>query len=248
MTTRGNMTGGPTDGRTTVLLTGFGPFPAQPVNATMALVPAIALHSAGLFPDVRIITDILPTQWAAAPARLTHLLAAHQPDIALHFGVSSRARGFEIEARARNVCGDTEDAAGARAGGNAISVNGPDLMTSNLPVAEIVTRLRRRGIEAYLSWDAGTYLCNAVLYQSLTQAKTQPGLRRNGFIHIPALLAVPGQRPTAAQAACRLTFDQAVDGGAEILATCLARPVSHVQPRIRRSLTARPVVSPSSAR
>ena len=40
---------------------------------------------------------ILATEWAAAPRTLDGLLAEVKPDLVLHFGVSSRARGFEVE-------------------------------------------------------------------------------------------------------------------------------------------------------
>jgi pyroglutamyl-peptidase len=214
------------DGRTTVLLTGFGPFPAQPANATMALVPAVARAAAKACPDVRVVPEILATEWATAPARLGELINAHAPDVALHFGVSPRARGFEIEARARNVCGDSEDAAGCRPAAAQIDPDGPDLIATNLPAAEIVTRLRRLGLDAHLSWDAGSYLCNAVLYRSLATARGHATLKRNGFIHVPADLPVPRRRTTTPRHADALSFEDAVRGGIEIVATCLARAPS----------------------
>ena len=80
--------------RTTVLITGFGPFPGVPVNATMRLVPELAQAAARRFAGVRIATAVLATEWAAAPRRLDQLLAEIAPDLVLHFGVSSRARGL----------------------------------------------------------------------------------------------------------------------------------------------------------
>jgi pyroglutamyl-peptidase len=73
--------------RTTVLMTGFGPFPSVPENATMRLVPALAERARRAFPDLCIETDVLPTEWRAAPARVETLYALHAPDIAPHFSV-----------------------------------------------------------------------------------------------------------------------------------------------------------------
>src|SRR6185503_17433013 len=87
----GSVARGP-DARTTVLITGFGPFPGVPVNATMQLVPELARAAARQFAGVRIATEVLATEWAAAPQRLDALLAEIEPDLVLHFGVSSRAR------------------------------------------------------------------------------------------------------------------------------------------------------------
>ncbi len=210
------------DARTTVLITGFGPFPGVPVNATMQLVPELARAAARQFAGVRIATEVLATDWAAAPRRLEALLAEIEPDLVLHFGVSSRARGFEVEARARNVCTASPDAAGALPPGAAIRDGGAEFAAASLPVQQIVTRLRRRGIPAFVSRDAGGYLCNATLYHSLGCARDTPG-RRVGFIHIPATLGRPGGSNRGRVGGRALTWEQAHAGGLEILAACLQR-------------------------
>jgi len=210
--------------RTTVLITGFGPFPGVPVNATMRLVPALAEAAPKAFAGVRIASAVLATEWAAAPRQLEALLAEVRPDLVLHFGVSSRARGFEVEARAINACVQMPDAAGAPPPGPAVRDGGPELMATSLPVQHIVARLRRRGIPAFISRDAGGYLCNATLYHSLTCARAAPG-RRVGFIHLPATLARPGGFNRARVGASPLTWEQAYSGGLEIVATCLGRGV-----------------------
>jgi pyroglutamyl-peptidase len=88
----------------------------------------------------------------------------------------------------------------------------------------IVANLRRAGMPAHLSWNAGTYLCNAVLYRSLSLARARPNLKRNGFIHVPAALRAPGARRRPFGPVSPLTWQQAVDGSLCILATCLGRP------------------------
>jgi pyroglutamyl-peptidase len=207
-------------GRTSVLITGFGPFPGVPVNATMRLVPELAFAAARLYPDLRITAEILPTEWGAAPRRLEALLGDIAPDLALHFGVSNRARGFEVERRACNVNAGLPDAAGNLPPADAIHPGGADFMSASLPVSHIVARLRLRGIQAFVSRDAGTYLCNCLLYHTLAAA---PPNRRAGFIHLPATLARPGGPNRGRTGACPLTWEQALEGGLEILATCLGR-------------------------
>jgi pyroglutamyl-peptidase len=213
--------------RTTVLITGFGPFPGVPVNATMRLVPELAQAAARQFPGVRIATEVLATEWAAAPLRLEALLGEVAPDLVLHFGVSPRARGFEVEARARNVCTQAPDAAGIMPPGAAIRDGGAEFMFASLPVQHIVARLRRRGIPAFVSRDAGGYLCNATLYHSLRDARAAPG-RRVGFVHIPAVLGRTGGGSGRRRVGSRtLTWEDAHAGGLEILAACLGH-VGHV--------------------
>jgi len=211
------------DGRTTFLLTGFGPFPSVPANATMTLVPRLAAAARQLFPAVRIVTEILPTEWVAAPSRVNDLLATHQPDIVLHFGVSSRARGFEIEARGQNVRVMAPDASGAHPSRPAVRETGQHLLPSRVPVGEIVRRLRRQKLPAYQSWSAGTYLCNATLYHSLTE--THGEACQTGFVHIPGSLAPVGlQSSLRTSPGCPLTWPQALAGGLEIVATLLDQP------------------------
>src|SRR3979490_2771716 len=137
--------------RTTVLITGFGPFPGVPINATMRLLPELSRAAAKLFPDVRCVLEVLPTEWAAGPRRLERLLAKVAPDLALHSGVSSRARGFEIEQRARNACAATPDASGDLPIGAAIRDGGAEPLPASLPVRYIVMRLRQLGIPAFVS-------------------------------------------------------------------------------------------------
>jgi pyroglutamyl-peptidase len=202
---------------TRVLITGFGPFPGVPVNASMPLLAELAARVPRLFP-VRLTTAIIPTEWLDAPQRLNRLFSESRPELALHFGVSSRARGFELEMRARNACAAAPDASGALPLGDTCDAGGAEHLPVSLPVRYIAGRLRRIGIPAFLSRDAGAYLCNATLYHSLRLARAAPR-RRVGFIHLPAALA-RGGRPCA----CPLGWNAAILGALEILASCLARP------------------------
>ena len=80
--------------RPVLLLTGFGPFPRVPVNATSLLVPRIAEAADRAFAGVSIVCEIIPTEWRAGLTRVETLYAEHRPFIAIHFGVSGRASGF----------------------------------------------------------------------------------------------------------------------------------------------------------
>jgi pyroglutamyl-peptidase len=213
------------DPHTTVLLTAFGPFPGVPVNATMRLVPELAERAALAFPDARFVTEMLATEWVGAPRHLAAVIADVQPDLILHFGVSSRARGFEIEQRAHNACRPMPDAAGLMPRSSVVRNGGADVLRTTLPVPHLVLALKRRGIPGYASRDAGAYLCNAVLYHSLQIIADAGRDCRVGFVHVPASLARPGGPNRGRSGACPLTWPQAVEGGLEIIAGCLGRPL-----------------------
>lgn len=212
----------PLPASTTVLVTAFGPFPGVPVNATMGLVSTLGRLARTALPGVRVHAEVLATEWTSAPRRLEQLLAEIEPDLVLHFGVSSSARGFEIETRACNVRSLSPDAAGELPAAGVVSVKGAEHLRSTIPVAFLVRRLRAKGVPAFASRDAGQYLCNATLYHSLECARGAAG-RRTGFIHVPSSLAWPGRASRAQSARCVLTWDQAVEGALEIVAGCLGR-------------------------
>src|SRR5262249_5925593 len=134
-----------------VLLTGFAPFPGVPVNASMALVPQLADRAKCRFPGTKLSTAVLATEWLAAPRQLDIRLAHARAHLSLHFGVSGRARGCEIELRGQNRCLPAADAGGALPVSAAVREDGPEILRASLPVNYIVARLRRRGIPAFAS-------------------------------------------------------------------------------------------------
>ncbi|MEQ1696785.1 MAG: pyroglutamyl-peptidase I [Hyphomicrobiaceae bacterium] len=189
-----------------VLLTGFGPFPGVALNATGVLVPRLAREARRRFSGVAVHRAILPTEWGRGPARARAAYERAAADISIHFGVSGRAQGFVIERLSENVCLQSKDGAGKLPPLEVLDVGGPERRAVTLPVAAILAKLKAMALPAAASDDAGSYLCNAVLYQSL-------GLKSGlaGFVHLPASLGDTGP----------LTFEQALAGSLEIIAVCL---------------------------
>ena len=145
-----------------------------------------------------------------APVRLAALLETHKPVLALHFGVAQDATGFRVECEGHNACRLSPDARGDVPATLNLIANGALSQSVTVPVGKIVQRLHSLGLPAYASTDAGRYLCNAVLYHSLTASTRNHHGLRAGFIHIPTDLAGP-----------HLSFDAALSGSMEILKVCL---------------------------
>jgi pyroglutamyl-peptidase len=222
----------------TILLTWFQPFPGRPVNVTTTYAPTLAALAKRAFPDVTVHTAILPTEWVAGPREVIGLLARLQPGIALHFGIAGRARGFEIETVARNRRKILPDALRAEPTDRRVDLQGPDRHRVDLPVGDMVARLRRRGIPARRSQDAGGYICNAVLYHGLACA---PALDcRLGFVHLPADLTPDGSARNGLQGTSPLTWDDALTGGLEILASAMGRRLPPTGPWSRTAHRPRP--------
>jgi pyroglutamyl-peptidase len=168
-------------------------------------------------------------------AAVEQLYERLEPELALHFGVSGRATGFEVETRGRNRCSQSADAAGHLPGGPNLTVAGPEYLSVTFPAAHIVERLRRRGLPAMVSRDAGSYLCNALLYRTLEVARRGPEPPRSGFVHLPSTLVNERNPWRGPLPSCRLAWDDVVAGGLEIIAACLGRPSPPVPPLRRRT-------------
>lgn len=195
--------------QTTILITGFGPFPGTPENASTEYASCLAAAACDAFPNARIINETLPTQWAAAPKKLRRLIHSHKPGLMLLFGVSDRATGLQIETQAVNSCAIENDACGALPASEKICDDGPSARLVTLPFKSILTRLDALRIPASLSNDAGIYLCNASLYEALAHCGRA---RRAGFIHLPTDVKSDG---------ANLDWDHAITGGMEVIRACL---------------------------
>jgi pyroglutamyl-peptidase len=173
------------------LLTGFGPFPGVPENASGELVKNIAREARRAMPEYHFVSTILPTEWIRAPQILADLYERHEPVLALHFGVASGALGFRLETEARNMCRASPDEMNRLPSTAVLLDEGVEAFPVTIDASSIAAHLEAKGYPASLSRDAGGYLCNAVLYHSLLHAERRGNVCRVGFIHIPADLTKP---------------------------------------------------------
>ncbi|MBL8565419.1 MAG: pyroglutamyl-peptidase I [Hyphomicrobiaceae bacterium] len=211
------------DRPTTVLLTGFGPFPGVAFNASSLLVRRLAPRARRRWPLLRISAATLPTEWERGPSRLSALLRQLEPDIAIHFGVSARALGLEIETTARNARAASPDARDHLPSSPLNAIDGPETRASTLPVDAIVARLAASSIPGRPSDDAGDYLCNAILYRSLECCAFARQRAQAGFVHIPSGLIGAGDDGRAPLGDCPLDWTQALDGAMLVIEQALER-------------------------
>jgi pyroglutamyl-peptidase len=203
-------------------VTGFGPFPGVPFNASERLVYELAAMRLRLKPGSILLTEVLPTDWLRATAKLGQFLDDARPDLLVHFGVSSRARSFVLETRAFNQTSRRADCSGAYAAQRWLRRSGPAMLQASLPCARVVQRLRIAGITATLSADPGRYLCNAVLFESLMLADAAERAPLVGFVHIPPL-PPPGATGSATGGSGGFGWEMLRRGSALILES-LAHP------------------------
>ncbi len=202
-----------------VLIAGFGPFPGSPDNPSRALVERLVRMRRPAFDGVRTACHIFPTRYAAVDRDFRSLIAAHDPDIILMFGLAARTRHIRIETRARNLMSFFPDAGGFVPTARAIV---PKAEHRRLP-ASLAVRLRRAGrsfgIRTEFSRDAGRYVCNYAFWRAL-ETSSGNEKRLAAFVHIPNVRR-PSARPGRDRASLPSLFDLTRTAGA-ILASLVA--------------------------
>jgi pyroglutamyl-peptidase len=170
-----------------VLLTGFEPFGAHPVNPSELLVRSLEGRViGGRAVDVRVF----PVETRTLRDRIETALHEVQPQIVIGTGYAPGRAALGVERVGLNVLDfDIPDASGAMRKNDPVERGGPDARLSTLPLAEIVAAWTAAGVPGYVSDSAGTYLCNQWLYDvlALTANASTPVLA--GFVHVPALPA-----------------------------------------------------------
>lgn len=202
--------------RPIILLTGFGPFPGVPRNASADLVAQLGAIAPNYFSEFDFVPRVLPVDWSETPHRLLELLRKSRPAISVHFGVSSRATGFVIEQHAYNETHAIEDDTGRAPDTGRLVAGDRSRRTSTLPARTIVKALHRHGYPAVLSEDPGRYLCNAVLFHALRHATAADPRTRSGFVHIPASLD-----GTVQGAPSLISWEEALSGSLRVIEACV---------------------------
>ncbi len=170
---------------TTILLTGFGPFPGAPVNPTGPLVREL-VRTVRL-PRVKMVAHVFETSYAAVDRELPELLVNHGPDILLMFGLATRTRLLRVEIVARNVVSVLPDVSGACLQRRTIVPGKPATMAMPAPTSALLKALREARVPATLSRDAGDYLCNYLCWRAADAVASQKGPRHAAFIHVPPI-------------------------------------------------------------
>ena len=176
--------------KTTLLVTGFGPFPGAPVNPTAALIARLARLQRAALGDVTIVTHVFNTSYAAVDRDLPALLARHKPNALLMFGLHGRARTLRIELRGRNALALLPDAAHSGLRRSKIAPGAPPALALPLPAPQLLSAARAAKVAAVPSGDAGRYLCNYLIWRAAEAAKTgRPRLA--AFVHVPPVRRKP---------------------------------------------------------
>ena len=140
-----------------ILVTGFDPFGGEPINPAIESVKRLPDNIAG----AEIIKLEIPTVRKKSLEKIEKAINEHNPDVILSIG---------------------------QAGGRFdISIDGENSYFVKLPVKSMVQNVQKNNIPASVSYTAGTFVCNHVLYGVMYLIEKKYKGKKSGFIHIPFL-------------------------------------------------------------
>lgn len=153
----------------TLLLTAFGPFGGDGYNPTQHALDPVAEAVSG---HARVVAEVLRVEYAAACTRVRELIRTHRPDVVVGLGLAAGRAAITPERVAINLAeARIPDEAGAQPLGVPL-VDGTDAAHfSTLPVAAMVQAVDAAGVPAAVSYSAGAFVCNAVMYAALEEIR-----------------------------------------------------------------------------
>ena len=165
-----------------LLITGFDPFGGETVNPSWEAVRLLP-EAVGAY---RLTKLQIPTIFGQAAETVLTAARELRPDVILCIGQAGGRSAVTPEVVAINLQeARIPDNAGNQPMNVPVVENAPAAYFSTVPVRTMVKAIQDAGLPAALSYSAGTFVCNDVLYTLLhcfdgTQTQV-------GFVHVPFL-------------------------------------------------------------
>ena len=168
-----------------ILLTGFEPYGGRGLNPAYEAVMALDGKYIGVH---RIVGVTLPVVNKGLRQRIQEKIENLGPAVLLSLGLWPGETMIRLERVGVNISDfEIADQDGVIINNKPIIKNGNEALFSTLPLEAILSRLLQEGIPARISNSAGTFLCNAMLYNALRIIKDKRLNIACGFVHLPYL-------------------------------------------------------------
>ena len=163
-----------------LLITGFEPFGGETVNPSWEAVARLPAEISGY-----TLTKLrLPVVFGEAADTVLRVAEKAELDVILCVGQAGGRQAITPELVGINLRhASIPDNKGNGPKDQPILAHGDAAYFSTLPVRQMADAISREGIPSQVSYSAGTYVCNDLLYTLL--AHFQGSRTRVGFIHIP---------------------------------------------------------------
>ena len=175
-----------------VLLTGFEPFGGETINPAYEAIKLLPQQIDG----AAIVKKEIPVVFDEGAEVVLQTIRTEKPDIVISVGQAGGRTGITPEFVGINYQdARIPDNAGNQPLSHRIKEDGENAYFSLLPVKAMVTAMKEAGIASSVSYSAGTYVCNDVMYQLLYAVQKEfPGVRA-GFIHVPFMTEQVADKP-----------------------------------------------------
>ena len=171
-----------------ILVTGFDPFDGQPVNPAREAVMRLPDTVGGY----EISKLEIPTVFGLAAETVLKVADELRPHAILCVGQAGGRAAVTPEVVGINLREATiPDNAGNMPVNTPVVENAPTAYFATLPVRDMVRAVKAQGIPCTLSYTAGAFVCNDLLYTLLHHYRDTDV--RVGFVHIPFLPEQAGE-------------------------------------------------------
>ena len=163
-----------------LLITGFEPFGGEIINPSWEAVSRLPSKIG----EYRLHKLLVPVVFGEAAKIVINEAENVKPDVILCIGQAGGRDSITPELVAINLChAQIPDNAGNQPKDEPIIVGGENALFSTLPVRKMAEALNAMGISSKLSYSAGAYVCNDLLYTLLAYYKDSE--TRVAFVHMP---------------------------------------------------------------
>ena len=200
-----------------ILITGFEPFGSLDENVSATIARRVEAPA-----DCELRAVVLPVSFAAVWQPAVKAIQEFQPDVVLALGVAEDRSVITPELVAINhMDARIPDNQGWQPRQLQIADQGPAAYFSTLPVHAMVEQLCQAGHPAAVSYSAGAFVCNYLMYRTLhyleeagsvaapgdeqggtaqtgptpgepAPSASPPGIPRAGFVHLPGSAPASG--------------------------------------------------------
>lgn len=165
------------------LVTGFEPYGGRGLNPAFEIMRRLdGTEIAG----TPVVGRGLPVSYRELRGRIEGLLEHHDPQLVVALGLWPGTPMIRLERIAINVADfEIPDNDGAYVTDEPLQANGSNALKATLPLRRIEAALLAGGIPAHVSNTAGTFLCNATMFEFLHGLEARGRAVPCGFIHVP---------------------------------------------------------------
>ncbi len=167
-----------------VLITGFDAFNKDTYNPSFEAIKMLP----DMINNYEIIKKQLNTKYIDAQSQLELLMSEHHPDFVILCGQAAGREKVSLENVALNVMNSTIfDNANYMPKDEVIIEGGPYAYTSSIDLIKLEKNLNDLNIPTYISYHAGTFVCNSTYYKLLNLINTTYSNTQGVFVHVPII-------------------------------------------------------------